>query len=82
MRGHSYLLENDDKKLFRRWQQQHQFSLITTTINGKVIIKEPIEFELRAHKINNTWHIPFTSETQQQQQQSFEIPSSWICLKI
>ncbi|CAO1405542.1 unnamed protein product [Diamesa serratosioi] len=82
MRGHSYLLENNEKRLFRRWQQQHQFSLITTTTNGKVIIKAPIEFELRAHKVNDTWHIPFTVETQQQQQQSFEMPSSWLCLKI
>lgn len=39
MRGHSFLLGPELKKVFRRWQQEHQYSLITTTNSGKVVIQ-------------------------------------------
>jgi ribonuclease P protein 3 len=82
MRGHSHLLDPESKRLFRRWQQQHQYSVITTTEKGEVLIKEPIAFELRAHKINDHWHIPFSADHFQLAHQSFELPTCWICLKI
>lgn len=39
MRGHSFLLGPELKKIFRRWQQEHQYSLITTTNSGKLLIQ-------------------------------------------
>lgn len=39
MRSHSYLLGPQLKEIFRRWQQEHQYSLITTLNTGQVIIK-------------------------------------------
>lgn len=78
MRQHSHLLGEKMKNTFRRWQQEHQYTLLTA--RQKVIVKEPINFELRAHKILTKWHIPFTNENIQVSTQSFELPSKWLCL--
>lgn len=79
MRQHSHLLGQKMKNTFRRWQQEHQYTLLT--VRQKVIVRDPIEFELRAHKVNSKWHIPFTKENVQSSTQTFELPSMWICLK-
>lgn len=81
MRSHSYLLDMESKKLFRRWQKQHQFSIITF-LQGEVLMKEPIDFELRAQKIGSCWHIPFTNENHNFTYETFELPSSWLCLDM
>ena len=82
MRGHSFLLDKEAKILFRRWQKQNQFSLITTLQNSEIVVQEPLPFEMRAHKINSCWHIPFTSENINFTYETFDLPSSWLCLKI
>jgi len=83
MRGHSHLLDAQSKMLFRRWQQQHQYQLVSTTDRySRVIVKDPIGFELRAHKMNGFWHIPFTDGKIQLSHQTFELPSCWLCLKL
>lgn len=82
MRGHSTLLDIESKKLFRRWQLQNQYSLITTFKNQEILVQEPVAFELQAHKINSIWHIPFTSENQKFSYESFELPLSWLCVKL
>lgn len=82
MRGHSSLLDPESMKLFRRWQRQSQYSLITTLQNEKVLVQEPTAFELRAQKTNSYWHIPFTSENINFSYETFEPPSSWLCVKV
>lgn len=44
MRSHSYLLGNEMKGIFRRWQQEHQFSLIYAADNGKVSVRVRLIF--------------------------------------
>jgi mitochondrial ribonuclease P protein 3 len=82
MRSHSTLLDNESKKLFRRWQQQHQFSLITTLQYNDILVREPVAFDVRAQKINSHWHIPFTEEKINFSYDTFEMPSKWLCTKI
>lgn len=79
LRQHSHLLGQKMRKTFRRWQQEHQFTLVT--VSQKVIVKDPIVFELKAHKVNSRWHIPFTNENVLNSTQTFELPSKWICLQ-
>lgn len=81
LRQHSHLLNNRMKEVFRRWQQEHQFQLLTVKGQNRIIIKEPILFELRAHKVKSTWHLPFTNENQKLATQTFNLPTSWLCLK-
>lgn len=82
MRSHSHLLDAESKKLFRRWQQQQQFSLITTLQNDEILVREPIGFEVRAHKVGSFWHVPFTIENLQFTYETFEMPAKWLCVKI
>lgn len=39
MRGHAFLLGNELKGIFRRWQHQHQYTLIHATDYGKIVVK-------------------------------------------
>lgn len=39
MRSHAFLLGPELKTIFKRWQQEHQYSLVTQTHSGKIIIK-------------------------------------------
>lgn len=48
----------------------------------KCIFKEPIKFRTVAHKINSTWHIPYSDEYNRNQNDTFEIPKSWLCFSI
>ncbi|KAL7036024.1 hypothetical protein ACKWTF_008661 [Chironomus riparius] len=79
MRQHSHLLSPKMKKVFRRWQQEHQYHLITA--QQKVIVREPITFELRAHRVNSIWHLPFTNENIKNTVDTFILPACWLCLK-
>lgn len=79
MRQHSHLLSPKMKKVFRRWQQEHQYHLITA--QQKVIVREPITFELRAHRVNSIWHLPFTNENIKNTVDTFTLPACWLCLK-
>lgn len=81
MRSHSFLLEKESKKLFRRWQRQHQYSVITF-LSEEVLIQKPITFELKAQKVGSSWHIPFTNENHSFTYETFKLPSSWLCLKM
>lgn len=79
MRQHSHLLSQKMKTVFRRWQQEHQYHLITA--QKKVIVREPITFELRAHRVNSVWHLPFTNENIKNTVDTFNLPTCWLCLK-
>lgn len=79
MRQHSHLLNPKMKNIFRRWQQEHQYTLVTT--NSRVIVRDPIQFEIKAHNVDFKWHIPFTQENVQASTQTFELPSMWMCIK-
>ncbi|TMW47890.1 hypothetical protein DOY81_007040 [Sarcophaga bullata] len=82
MRQHAHLLGPEIKTLFRRWQQEHQYSLVTQTGSGKIIVKEPIRFLICAHKVENTWHIPYKKEFTQHVADDFDVPDQWLCLKF
>ncbi|KAH8420549.1 hypothetical protein KR009_011287 [Drosophila setifemur] len=82
MRSHAFHLGTELKPIFRRWQQQHQFSLITQTQTGRIIVKEPIRYRLSTHRVGNTWHLPFCETYTQHPTESFEVPSNWLCLKL
>ncbi|KAL9881105.1 mitochondrial ribonuclease P catalytic subunit [Glossina fuscipes] len=82
MRQHAYLLGSELKCIFRQWQQQHQYSLVTKTGSGKILIKEPTRYLCCAHKTESTWHIPFKMQYTLHSSDSFEIPEHWLCLNI
>lgn len=82
MRQHAFLLGPELKVIFRRWQQEHQYSLMTQTDCGKIIVKEPIRHLICAHKVQDIWHVPYKKEFAIHITDSFEIPEHWICLKI
>lgn len=66
------------KNTFRRWQQEHQYTLISS--KNRIIIKAPIQFELRAQKVKTKWHLPFKAENSPFINQTFELPTKWLCL--
>ena len=82
MRQHAHLLGPEMKTIFRRWQQEHQYSLVTQTDSGKIIVKEPIRILICAHKVENTWHIPYKNEFTQHVTEDFDVPDQWLCLKF
>ncbi|KAH8331993.1 hypothetical protein KR067_008052 [Drosophila pandora] len=82
MRSHAFHLGPEMKAIFRQWQQQHQFSLVTQTKTGKLIVKEPIRHRLVAHKVTDTWHVPYCEVYTPHPSDSFEVPPNWLCLKL
>ncbi|XP_013102094.2 mitochondrial ribonuclease P catalytic subunit [Stomoxys calcitrans] len=82
MRQHAFLLGPDLKGIFRRWQQEHQYSLITQTNSGKIIVKEPIRHLICAHKVKDRWHVPYKQQYEQHVSDSFEVPDCWMCIQL
>nr|XP_036676687.1 mitochondrial ribonuclease P catalytic subunit [Drosophila suzukii] len=82
MRSHAFHLGPELKPVFRRWQQEHQFSLVTQTQTGRIIVKEPIRHRLNAHEVSGTWHVPYCEAYTQHPTESFEVPANWLCLKL
>ncbi|XP_039232398.1 mitochondrial ribonuclease P catalytic subunit [Drosophila yakuba] len=82
MRSHAFHLGPELKPVFRRWQQEHQFSLVTQTQTGQIIVKEPIRHRLCAHKVADTWHVPYCEQYTLHPTDSFEVPANWLCLKL
>ncbi|XP_075170489.1 mitochondrial ribonuclease P catalytic subunit [Haematobia irritans] len=82
MRQHAFLLGPELKGIFRRWQQEHQYSLVTQTNSGKIIVKEPIRHLICAHKVQDRWHVPYKLQYEQHVPDSFNIPEYWMCIKI
>ncbi|XP_055634315.1 mitochondrial ribonuclease P catalytic subunit [Toxorhynchites rutilus septentrionalis] len=83
MRKHSFLLGEELSTVFKRWQQQHQYSLLSVTPEGRVLVKAPFQFELFAHSVPDDpkrWHVPLVDD-------SFRVPkmekqAKWVCLKF
>ncbi|XP_017012558.2 mitochondrial ribonuclease P catalytic subunit [Drosophila takahashii] len=82
MRSHAFHLGPELKPIFRRWQQEHQFSLVTQTQTGRIIVKEPIRHRLSAHQVGGTWHVPYCEAYTQHPTDSFEVPANWLCLRL
>lgn len=79
MRQHTHLLGDQMRNIMRKWQQEHQYTIISS--RQRVIVREPIPFEIKAHKVNFKWHLPFTSENIQHSSQTFELPTAWLCVR-
>ncbi|XP_053695978.1 mitochondrial ribonuclease P catalytic subunit [Sabethes cyaneus] len=83
MRKHSFSLGEELGNVFRKWQQQHQYSLLTITPEGRVLVKAPFQYELYAHPLadnSKVWHVPLVES-------SLKIPkvekqNEWLCLKL
>lgn len=83
MRKHSFLLGDELGGVFKRWQQEHQYSLLSITADGRVIIKSPFKFDMFAHSVpgdERQWHVPLVEEC-------LKIPkvekqARWLCVKI
>ncbi|XP_034650996.1 mitochondrial ribonuclease P catalytic subunit [Drosophila subobscura] len=83
MRTHAFLLGAELKPIFRRWQQEHQFSLVTQTQTGRIIVKEPIRHRLCVHKAKaGAWHVPYCEAYTPNPTDSFEVPEHWLCLSL
>ncbi|KAH8304657.1 hypothetical protein KR018_010654, partial [Drosophila ironensis] len=83
MRSHAFHLGPELRPVFRRWQQEHQFSLVTQTQTGRIIVKEPIRHRLGCHQeASGRWHLPYCEEYTQHPAESFEVPAAWLCLKL
>ncbi|KFB37460.1 AGAP001968-PA-like protein [Anopheles sinensis] len=81
MRKHSFMLGDTVSGIFKRWQQEHQYSLLSILPDGRVMIKAPFKYELYAHKsVDNRWHVPLV-------ECGYRIPKvekqpEWLCLSI
>ncbi|XP_034107293.1 mitochondrial ribonuclease P catalytic subunit [Drosophila albomicans] len=84
MRSHAFLLGNELKSTFRRWQQEHQYSLATQTQPmGKIVVKEPIRYLLSTHKLDKgVWHVPCIESYTANPSDRFEVPQRWLCVKL
>ncbi|XP_058823918.1 mitochondrial ribonuclease P catalytic subunit [Topomyia yanbarensis] len=83
MRKHSFLLGSELGTVFKQWQQQHQYALLTITPEGKVLIKSPFQYELYAHRLpgdSKRWHVPLVDDCQRLPK--VEKQANWLCLKI
>ncbi|XP_023722717.1 mitochondrial ribonuclease P catalytic subunit isoform X3 [Cryptotermes secundus] len=83
MRGHAYRLENKSlRSTFKLWQLQHQCQLKYVTQAGKVHLKFPLTFNPMAQvSRDGSWHIPYEMEFVGSPSQSFEAPTTWLCLR-
>ncbi|XP_077286763.1 mitochondrial ribonuclease P catalytic subunit isoform X2 [Arctopsyche grandis] len=77
MRSHKFLLENE-KHIFKRWQEIHQHSLIYLDAGGKAHTKTPFKWVQYAQK-NTNWHISYLKNDETLKLLDF--PKHWICLK-
>ncbi|XP_053670196.1 mitochondrial ribonuclease P catalytic subunit [Anopheles nili] len=81
MRKHSFMLGDHLSVVFKRWQQEHQYSLLSVLSDGRVMIKSPFKYELYAHKsCDNRWHVPLVEN-------GYRIPkvekqNDWLCMSI
>lgn len=82
MRSHAFHLGTELKPIFRRWQQEHQFSLVTQTQTGQIIVKEPVRHRLCAHQVADTWHVPYCAQYTPHPTDSFEVPANWLCIQM
>ncbi|XP_036339554.1 mitochondrial ribonuclease P catalytic subunit isoform X1 [Rhagoletis pomonella] len=82
MRSHAFLLGSELRTIFRRWQLEHQYALITQIENGKIIVKEPTRHVLCAHQVQDTWHVPYKQSYSPNPAEIFEVPESWLCIKF
>ncbi|XP_055603151.1 mitochondrial ribonuclease P catalytic subunit [Uranotaenia lowii] len=83
MRKHSFLLGHELGQIFKRWQQEHQYSLTTITPNGRVIIKAPFQYEMFAHRLpedDKRWHVPLVETCLKIPK--IEKQAHWLCLSI
>ncbi|XP_062557657.1 mitochondrial ribonuclease P catalytic subunit [Armigeres subalbatus] len=83
MRRHSFLLGDELGGVFKRWQQEHQYSLLSITNDGRVIINSPFQYDMFAHcspENANRWHVPLVEN-------SVKIPkvekqACWLCVEF
>uniref|UniRef100_A0A675B338 Mitochondrial ribonuclease P catalytic subunit n=1 Tax=Anopheles darlingi TaxID=43151 RepID=A0A675B338_ANODA len=82
MRKHSFLLGDGLGVVFKRWQQEHQYSLLSILPDGRVLIKAPFKHDLYAHKSpsSHRWHVPLVES-------GYRIPkvekqSEWLCISV
>ncbi|XP_055854477.1 mitochondrial ribonuclease P catalytic subunit [Episyrphus balteatus] len=81
MRSHAFLLGAELKYIFKRWQQEHQYSLVTVSDKG-IIVKEPTRHFKFAQKVNDTWHIPYKATYSPNPTEVLDVPENWICIKF
>ncbi|XP_058060228.1 mitochondrial ribonuclease P catalytic subunit [Anopheles bellator] len=81
MRKHSFMLGDNLGAVFKRWQQEHQYSLLSILPDGRVMIKPPFQYELFAHKsTSGRWHIPLIESGHRIPK--VEKQNSWLCLRV
>ncbi|XP_052902232.1 mitochondrial ribonuclease P catalytic subunit [Anopheles moucheti] len=81
MRKHSFMLGNELSAVFKRWQQEHQYSLLSILPDGRVIIKDPFKYDLYAHKsCANQWHVPLVEYGNRIPK--IEKQNDWLCMSI
>lgn len=83
MRRHWILLGEELGGVFKRWQQEHQYSLLSITPDGRVIIKSPFKYQMFAHCLpedSDRWHVPLVEDCLKIPRK--EKQASWLCLKF
>lgn len=77
------MLSRNDQAILSRWQQQHQFILRGFDKFGHPLIDHPLKYDIRPHKVDNYWHIPYlvNSKNISQLNELIETPKNWICIK-
>lgn len=62
MRGHAFLLGNELKTIFKRWQQTNHSQILYVKPGGNIRYSQPTEHKLYCHKSNGRWHVPYVND--------------------
>ncbi|KAJ6646082.1 Mitochondrial ribonuclease P catalytic subunit [Pseudolycoriella hygida] len=80
---HNYAskLDNNLRKIFRKWQQQRQYLINYIHNNGRIEFEETIRFDPNAHQVNGCWHIPFGNNPKSTFQENYLfLQKNWLCV--
>lgn len=83
LQNHAHLFDEQLRTVFRRWQQQHQYSVKNVEDPDIVEFDDRIEFDMNAQQMDDgCWHIPFRSNSSFtfQDDNFFKLWKNWLCV--
>ncbi|XP_037040469.1 mitochondrial ribonuclease P catalytic subunit-like [Bradysia coprophila] len=85
LQNHAHKLDEKLRTVFRRWQQQHQYSVKLGDDPRIVEFDERIEFDMNAQQTDDgCWHIPFVNGPRFtfQDNNFFKLWKNWVCVSM
>ncbi|XP_072023572.1 mitochondrial ribonuclease P catalytic subunit-like [Amphiura filiformis] len=77
LRDHKYLVDDDMKVAFERWQQSRQLKpKLNSMSKGRVAFQAIRPYDTVVQRTEQAWHIPYDDGTLQY---SYDLPKRWLC---